>query len=309
MSGRAVITGGTGFIGAAVVSRMLQLGWKVTILTRPESNLERLASLSGLEVIGYSGVNDAAITQRLRDRRPDVFIHCAWRGVAGDDRDEKFQVLDNLTMSLTAVEWAAAAGCRQWIGIGSQAEYGNLNRRIDETAHPRPTTMYGKAKLAAGIATLALCEAHGMRGVWFRVFSTYGPSDSPRWFIPYVIREFLAGRRPRLTACEQRWDYLFIRDAAEAMATAAEQSAHGVFNLGSGHTRALREYVQVIAQELGTTIVPDYGAKPYRPDQVMHLEADTTRFSTATGWAPKTSFETGIRETIAFERRRSGVFG
>lgn len=127
MSHHAVITGATGFIGASIASAMLGRGWKVTVLVRPHSSLERLATVSGHSVVTYSELDDVALRDRLGALKPDVFVHCAWRGVGGGERNEAFQILDNVPMTMTAVELAAAAGCVQWIGLGSQAEYGNLN--------------------------------------------------------------------------------------------------------------------------------------------------------------------------------------
>lgn len=137
------------------------------------------------------------------------------------------------------------------------------------------------------------------------MFSTYGPADSPRWLLPYVIGELLAGRRPRLTKCEQKWDYLYVDDAARAVVAAVEGSASGVFNLGSGRSLPLRDYIEAIGRELDCAMEPDYGAVPYRPDQVMHLEADISRLTGVTGWMPSSSLAEGIRDTVAFERGRA----
>ena len=55
---------------------------------------------------------------------------------------------------------------------------------------------------------------------------------------------------------------------------------------------------------MGTGIVPEYGALPYRADQVMHLEADISRLTAATGWRPVTDLVEGLAATVDFERRR-----
>lgn len=301
---RVIMTGATGFIGSAILAELLARGDRVTVLLRPDSSRERLAGLNGFESLTYTELLDEEIVSALRDSSPDIFIHCAWRGVGGQDRNEAFQITDNLPMTLDAVELAAASGCRQWIGLGSQAEYGNQNRRLAEDAPLRPTTVYGKAKLAAGVAARALCEANGIAGSWLRVFSTYGPADAPHWFLPYVIQEFLAGRAPKLTKCEQLWDYLYVEDAARAVCVIADGTTGGVFNLGSGSSRPLSDYIESIRNALGTSIEPLYGAVAYRPDQVMHLEANITRLTEATGWIPVVSLEQGIRNIIAFELAR-----
>lgn len=299
-----VITGATGFIGAAVLIELLARGSRVTVLLRSDSDLSRLTSITGFETLRYSRLFDGETVRMLGEEKPDILIHCGWRGVGGAERNEVFQITENLPATLEAVELAAATGCRQWIGLGSQAEYGSPNCRINEDAPLRPTTLYGKAKLAAGVAAMALCEARQMAGVWLRLFSTYGPGDAPHWFIPYVIEEFLAGRVPKLTRCEQLWDYLYVKDAARAVVAVADGTSGGVFNLGSGAARPLKDYIEAIRLALGSAIEPAYGAIPYRPDQVMHLESDVSRLMEFTRWRPQVSLDEGIRATVAFERQR-----
>ena len=298
------ITGATGFIGAAVVAELLAGGAHVTVLLRADSNCARLAAMKGFKVLTYSTLLSEETIHALSEQQPDIFIHCAWRGVGGNQRNEAFQIIGNIPLTIDSVELAATVGCSQWIGLGSQAEYGNQDRRMNEYCPLQPTTVYGKAKLAAGVAALALCDTHKMAGVWLRVFSTYGPADAPHWFIPYVIQEFLGGRTPKLTKCQQLWDYLYVTDAARAIIATATSSTSGVFNLGSGLSRPLKDYIEVIRSELGSSLEPAYGVVQYRPDQVMHLEADITRLTAATGWRPHTDITQGIRACIVFESKR-----
>jgi nucleoside-diphosphate-sugar epimerase len=288
MSHHAVITGASGFIGAATVSELIASGHQVTVLLRNESNASRLKPINGLKFVYYTSLADNNILASLKGSQPEIFIHCAWRGVGGQDRNEVFQITDNIRMSMDSVELAASLGCYRWVGLGSQAEYGNQNRRLDENAPLLATSLYGKSKLATGIACLALAEAKGISGAWIRVFSTYGPGDSPHWFLQYVLREFRAARAPELTECTQLWDYLHVTDAARAIvATAITRQAVGNFNLGSGKALPLRFWLELLRNAIKCPIQPKYGAVHFRPDQVMHLEADISRIVEATGWSPK----------------------
>lgn len=305
MQSHAVITGGTGFIGRAIVREWLARGGRVTVLMREESDASCYSNFDVITKVTYKRLCSRETIAAIADQSPDVFIHCAWRGVSGRDRNEPFQVTENLPLTVEAAELAHAVGCRQWIGLGSQAEYGNQNRRLAEDVPACPTTLYGKSKWAAGIATLGLCEAYGMIGTWLRVFSIYGPGDAPNWFIPYVTQEFFSGRKPRLTHCEQLWDYLHVQDAARGVVAAAEKSASGVFNLGSGTSRPLREIVEMIRQEMKCGTTPEYGAISYRPDQIMHLEANISKICSITGWKPTVDFRVGLAETIETELKRS----
>jgi UDP-glucose 4-epimerase len=297
------LTGATGFVGAAVLAELTACGGRPLVLLRPGTDRRRIAALKEYEAFSFERLDDPKLAEQLRGHRPATLIHCAWRGVAGRERNEPHQITENLPLAIDSVKLAIACGCTQWIGLGSQAEYGNLNRVMDETAPTLPTTIYGKSKLAASVATLALCEAAGLAGAWLRVFSTYGPGDAPKWLIPFVIREFLSARPPQLTRCEQYWDYLYVTDAARAILSAADGKTTGIFNLGSGEARPLKEIIEMVREELATTLEPDYGALAYRPDQVMRLHADVTRLRAATGWRPRVSLAEGLRKTIEWEKK------
>ena len=298
-----VLTGATGFIGSAVLAELIRRQIRPVVLLRPESNRRRLPKLVEGKTIIFSKFDEAALGKNLRAERPMVFIHCAWRGVGGEERNADFQLAENVPMTLASVKLAVACGCRQWIGLGSQAEYGNANRILDESAPTLPTTQYGKAKLAAGREALAVCASAGIAGAWLRVFSTYGPGDHPHWMIPQVIRELLQGRAPQVTRCEQQWDYLFVADAARAIAGVADGKISGIFNLGSGQARPLKQIIEMIRAELHSPVLPAYGAIPYRPDQVMHLQANIGKLHAATGWMPEVSLEEGIHQTVVWEKK------
>jgi nucleoside-diphosphate-sugar epimerase len=303
-SSTVVLTGATGFIGSAVLAELHSRKIPTVVLLRPDSDRNRLPKLPEEDKIIYTRFDAPEVMKKLVARQPSIFIHCAWRGVGGQDRNADFQFSENVPLTLATVNLAASIDCRQWIGLGSQAEYGNANRILDENVPALPTTLYGKAKLAAGNESLALCKAKNIEGVWLRVFSTYGPGDHPHWMIPHVIREFLNGRVPQVTKCEQKWDYLFVRDTACAIASVADEKISGVFNLGSGEARPLKEILEMIRTELKTPIQPAYGAIPYRPDQVMHLQSDISKLRAVTGWMPQVKLEDGLRETVAFEKKR-----
>ena len=123
--------------------------------------------------------------------------------------------------------------------------------------------------------------------------------DEPTWFIPYIITELKKGNVPKLTNCEQLWDYLYVEDAANAILSVVYQRASGIFNIGSGQAVSLKSVVELIRKSVASDAVIDYGAVPYRPDQVMHLEADTSRIRQATGWTPSVTLKDGIERMIS----------
>lgn len=301
---RVLLTGASGFVGAYTLRALLRHGAEVTLLLREGSELWRIAGLAKPEMIcraDLRGFDRSA----ARSFQADVVIHSAWAGVGNKLRNDPSQIDENLGPTIDFFRACAERGCKHFIGIGSQAEYGPLNRKITENDPPRPTTLYGATKLATSILLRQLCDQSNIRFAWLRIFSTYGPMEDPGWLIPYLTRSLLRGERPSLTGCEQRWDYLYGADLGEAIAAVARApEAKGVFNLGSGQVYTLRRIVETIRDMIDPRLPLGVGEVPYRPDQVMHLEADITRLQEATGWSPATSLETGLRESVRWWREQ-----
>ena len=301
---RILLTGATGFLGSYVLKHLLALGHhEVAIFVRPESNTWRIDHLvNRVRRISASLDKLSSVSGDFFAFRPDTIIHLAWSGVGNRFRNDLAQ-MDNVRAAVNWIELAREVGATTWISSGSQAEYGPVQGVIDEGKPTRPTTLYGIAKLSTCMFAEHLCADAGIRFGWLRVFSTYGPMDDPSWMIPYLILKLLNREKPSLTPGTQTWDYLHAEDAARAIvAVAACGSASGVFNLGSGRPRRIREIVESIRDQINPALPLGFGEVPFRPDQVMHLEADVSRLHDQTGWSPQIKFEQGIAETVAWFR-------
>jgi nucleoside-diphosphate-sugar epimerase len=148
-----------------------------------------------------------------------------------------------------------------------------------------------------------LCESAGTRYVWLRLLATYGPKDDPRHLIPSTILKLLAAETPSLTAGEQRWDYLYVEDAAEALYEVAMNSrAQGVFNLGSGEVWSVRRIVERIRGLIDPNLPLGFGEAPYRADQVMHLQADISKLRREIDWRPRMNMDEGLKRTVEWHR-------
>ncbi|MBB5375778.1 nucleoside-diphosphate-sugar epimerase [Deinococcus metalli] len=308
---RVFVTGATGHLGRAAVRAFVEAGCTTAVLVRPDR--ERGASLPEwpeLTVIGGDLHDVAAFAPALHAFAPDVVVHLAWFGVGNGLHDDPRQVHQNLTGSLELLEASASAGARTFVGLGSQAEYGLPGGVLTEELLLEPITLYGAVKASVGLVGARLASSLGLRFVWLRLLATYGPFDDPRHLIPFVIDEYLAGRVPELTAGEQLWDYLYVDDAARALVRVAQsQRAQGIFNLASGTSRTVASVVTAIRDLIGPELPLGLGARPYASNQIMRLEADISRLSGATGWAPTTTLEAGLVQTLAWHRAQHSAAG
>jgi len=294
-----LVTGATGFLGAYLLRRLSGEDVTVAILVRPQSDRWRIQDLCKnlVEIVGDLRYPQD-IVKDIKAFGPDTVIHLAWFGVLNPYRNDLSQ-LDNISYSISLLRVVYEAGCKTWIGLGSQAEYGPLNMRITENSPTRPSTLYGAAKLCTCLMSKYLCGHLDLRFVWLRLFSAYGPMDDPGWMIPSLILTLLRGERPALTEGAQRWDYLYVTDVVDAIfLSMITPNASGVFNLGSGKTYTVRSIAEQIRDLIDPELPLGFGEVPYRPDQVMHLEAEISRLRQATGWTPRINLQEGLRRTV-----------
>jgi UDP-glucose 4-epimerase len=304
---RALVTGATGFVGSHLTELLVRHGHAVAILRRPGSDPWRLRDvLPAVTDIAADLADVGAAEPAVAAFAPDVVFHLAWHGVGNRHRNDEDQIDRNLTASIGVLRLAARCGCRTFVGLGSQGEYGPRNRTMDESEPTEPTTLYGVAKLCTYLLCKQLAARHEMRFAWLRLFSSYGPKNDPNWMVPYLIRSLLARERPALTAGEQVWDLIHVADAAEAIyRVAATPAAEGVYNLGSGEAHTIRSIVERIRDLIDPSLPLGFGEVPYRSDQVMHLRADVSRLRAATGWVPATDLDRGLRGTVDYYRQET----
>jgi nucleoside-diphosphate-sugar epimerase len=302
---RMFLTGGTGFIGAETLRLALEAGHEMLVHVRPHSAEQRLVPFAGrLERLDLDLNDGRTLAAALTRYRPEVVLHLAWSGVANNARFDRRQFAENIEPSCTLVEAAAAAGVGAFIGMGSQGEYG-AGSAMREDSLPGPTSLYGAAKIATLYLTQQLAAQAGMRHAWLRLFSTYGPGDNDGWLIPMLVTEMLAGRRPRTTLGTQYWDWLHVEDVARGvLAVATTPTAAGVFNLGSGRASRVRDVVERIRDLAAPGMELVFGEIPFRPDQVMYMQANISRLSEATGWKPRIAIEQGLEATVAWYKDR-----
>ncbi|MBR6679929.1 MAG: NAD(P)-dependent oxidoreductase [Clostridia bacterium] len=300
---KAVITGATGAIGMALIKELSERGDEILVLCRASSaRSRRIPDAANIKKI------DCPLDKMSElelDEKYDAFFHFAWEGTTGDARNDMFLQNRNVKHTLDAVDLAARLGCSVFIGAGSQAEYGRVEGNLNAETPAFPENGYGMAKLCAGQMSRVMCARLGIRHIWTRILSVYGEYDGENSLISFAIGKTLAGERASFTAGEQVWDYLYSGDAAKAMVALAERGRDGgVYCLGSGKKRLLREYLEVLRDTANPEAELGLGDRPYPDKQVMYLCADIDDLVADTGYTPQTVFEDGIKKTIEWYKNK-----
>jgi nucleoside-diphosphate-sugar epimerase len=296
---RAVITGATSMLGLALVNECIANNTYVLAIIRKNSVKRCILPKSELVTVVESDISELKCLAVDSQRSCDTFYHFAWEATGGSQRNDVLAQNRNIGYTLDAVQLAHRLGCGLFIGAGSQAEYGRVEGKISPNMNVSPDSAYGAAKYAAGKLAAIYAGQLGMECIWTRVFSTYGIHDMPSTMIMYCIDSLLKGEKPLLTKCEQQWDYLNCRDAARAFYLLGEKKKHHkIYNIGSGFTRPLSDYVHIIRDIIDPTLHLGIGECDYVPEQVMHLSPDIANLVDDTGFQPKIGFAEGIREII-----------
>jgi nucleoside-diphosphate-sugar epimerase len=136
----------------------------------------------------------------------------------------------------------------------------------------------------------------------------FGPHDDKTKFVSNIIDQLLnKSRRIELTPGEQKRDFIYIDDVVEAfMRILSRRDSLGKdflhFEIGTGRLVSIRDFVTAVKKIVGSTdTILDFGALPYRNDEIMESQVDM-RPIMALGWRPQFSLEEGLRRTVAVER-------
>jgi len=301
---RVVINGPTGAIGIALINQCIEQNIEVLALCRRGS--KRISKIPDSHLVKISECSLDELNEYASEVKYDVFYHFAWEGTFGDSRNDMFLQNLNIKYALDAVNLAHRLGCSTFVGAGSQAEYGRVEGKLSAETPTFPENGYGIAKLCAGQMSRVMCGKLGIKHIWTRILSVYGPNDGEHTLVMSTIRKLMNGEVPKFTKGEQIWDFLYSGDAAEALLLMAEKGTHGkLYSLGSGVGKPLCEFIKEIRDTIDPSASVEFGAIPYNENQVMYLVADIDELKKDTGFTPKTEFIQGVRQIVESLRSES----
>lgn len=290
-----VIHGASSFIGKNLLRNLQSRNFRLIVLARENSKID--TGDSDISIIRYNRNIDEIDPAKIHADKP-VFFEFCWQGVFGDERNQIEQITVNIPLIINSVRFANSIGVKHWIGLGSQAEYGNLNKRISEEDVCRPTSLYGKAKLISSDISASLCRHYQIEHSWLRLFSVYGPEDNHDWLIPYLVKTMKRNGAVNVTMAEQYWDYLYIDDMIQALKKLVFSKGIGIVNIGSGKSVQIRTIIERLKTILKSGSTINYGAVSYQKDQVMFMEADISRISGLLNWEPEFDIEMGLTRML-----------
>ena len=304
MSGKALVSGGGGFIGSNLVRALLARGDDVRVLdnfsTGNRANLEGLdVEVVEGELRSYERVHNAV-------RGVDVVFHLGALGsVPRSVQDPLTSSAVNVEGTLNVLLAARDENVRRVVFSSSSSVYGTRRELpVTEETPPDPISPYGVAKLAAERYCVSFSRVYeSFESVVLRYFNVFGPRQSPHSQYAAVIPLFVSAieRGDPITVFgdgEQSRDFTFVENVVDATIRAAEvPAANGrMFNVSAGRPATINE----LADALGRIMQRDVEKRfaPDRPGDIRNSWADISAAREVLGYEPRVDLEEGLRRTI-----------
>ena len=302
-----LVTGGAGFLGSALVRRLVALGHSVRVLD--DLSAGDPARLPPEASFARGDVNDVPRLWSLL-QGVDCVYHLAARVSVPESRHfPRDYNLVNVGGTVSLLEAMHQVGVRRLVFASSGAIYGNqAEQPVHEGLPPNPLSPYAVSKLAAEQYICTISRLWGIEAVCLRIFNAYGPGQQLPAAHPPVIPQFL---RQALSGGSlvvhgdgtQTRDFVYVDDVVEALVRAASVPAPTcqVVNVGSGVETSINALIDVIAEVTGT--------KPHRlyvgeqSSGVGRLAADLTRARQVLDYAPRVFLPEGLRRILTEDAR------
>lgn len=328
---KVLVTGGTGFTGAALVRRLIGVGHDVVVLDCKEGiQLDSLKSL-GADVRFGSITDPSAVDACMRGVGVVHHVAAAFREV--DEPDEYFREV-NVTGTRTVLEAAARHGVRKFVYCSTCGVHGDVRAPpADENAPITPADYYQKTKWLAELEVRRFAE-DGLNSVILRPCALYGPGDPGRFRM--LFQRVASGRFPLFGGGQVQYHTLFIENFVDALMSAMEEGR------GTGGTylvadeecytieRLVREVASVLRVELKFIRLPlaplvlagnimEKACKPLgvsppifprRVDWYRQNRAfDISRAKRELGYRPRVSLREGLERAASWYREHGFLNG
>lgn len=301
---KAVVTGGTGFLGRHLIDHLVECGYSVYAVVRPNSkNLSSLPCHSYVHPV-FCELNDLEKHMELFPEKCDVFFHFAWGGVNREQIDSYDVHYDNIIYSLCCVRTAIKLGCAAFVDAGSRIEYGRVDGYFKEDMPCNPLVAYGRAKIEFSEQAKQLCKGTNCRFLHARIYSVYGVDDHPWSLIYTCVTKMLRNESIDLSACQHKWNFMAVEDTADLLLTLYEQMGkipeddNCIFNVATDDIRPLRQFVESIKRLSDSCSELRFGAFKQGSESAMSIMPDMSKVTRIFGWQPKVTFEEGIHKMI-----------
>lgn len=303
---RILVTGGAGFIGRWVVSKLLELGHLVIAIDNLSNgsmaNLDEFTKYNNFKFYKEDVLNKINISNLFLKEEPDVCIHLAGLINVQESLENPKKAIDNNMIGTFNI----LEGCKKkftrlvLIGTCMVYDFANIKNSIDEEHPIKPLSPYAASKLSAEYLALSYYYGYGLPITILRPFNTYGPHQKGNLeggVVSVFIKRALKGE-PLLIYGDgvQTRDLLYVEDCATFIVNAAfsDLSIGEIINAGSGKDISINDLAKMIScGRSEIKHVPHH----HPHSEIAKLICNYSKANEMLNWNPKISLDEGIKKT------------
>lgn len=294
-----VVTGGSGFIGRAVVAAFRNRGARVTVVDRaaPVTDDEGVTHIQG--ELADPEVRDAAVATGT-----DGIVHlAALTSVLRSVETPAETYETNVAVTHELLELARVRQVPRFVLASTNAVVGDVGTAtITEDLPPRPLTPYGATKAACEMLLAGYAGAYGIATCALRFTNVYGPGMSHKdSFVPRLMRAALSGDGVRVYGDgRQRRDLVNLDDVVRGILLAWDARYSGRAILGSGHSISVLELIEAVRAATGAALPAEHVPAP--DGEMPAVVVDVSRSAETIGYRPAVSLSDGLAEVWRYFR-------
>jgi UDP-glucuronate 4-epimerase len=316
---KILVTGGAGFIGSHLAERLLREGKRLAIVDNLDDYYDPDLKRANLNEVWASGrceffavdIRDTAkLREVLASFQPEAVVHLAARpGVRPSFLQPDEYLSINVLGTARLLEISRQNGVRRFVFGSSSSVYGQSSPAPfrEDASTTRPLSIYAATKMSGESLAYTYAQTYPLSVICLRLFTVFGPRQRPDLAIRKFAGLILRGAEvPLYGEGRLERDFTYVDDIVDGIVSALDApGAFDIFNLGSSRPVRLNYMVETLAQALGKPVRRKFLPTP--PGEMLLTHADLTKARQVLGYAPKISFEDGIRRFARWFQERVQV--
>ena len=285
-----LLTGGTGYLGSKILKQLVDNGYNIILLKRSFSNPVRIKEYIN-KIISYD-IDLVPLERIFSENTVDTIVHCATNYGRGEN-DPLHVIEANLLLPLKLLELGKKYHVKSFINTDTI-----LDKRIN---------YYSLSKKQFKDWLIVYKQDYTCVNVLLEHF--YGAGDDSTKFVTYIIHNLLKNvDKIDLTRGEQKRDFIYIDDVVDAFVKIINSLDNFnrdfyEFEIGTNHPLSIKQFVELAKQLSGNKhTLLNFGALPYRENEVMNYNVNTSEISKL-GWKCNSTVEEGLKTMIELEKQ------
>jgi UDP-glucose 4-epimerase len=300
---KTVVTGGAGFIGSAVVPRLMKEGYDIFVIDNLSFGSREFISISD-DHFFLADIRDYDQLKLAFDKiDPEIVIHLAAIHFIPYCNQHPYEAADtNIRGTMNVLRASSRLKrLKRFFFASTAAVYPIYDEAISENHELNPLDIYGLSKLTGEHLCREFYLERAIDTTVCRFFNAFGPNETNPHLIPEIEKQLQDGSRIiKLGNLTPRRDFIHTFDMANAFRHLLElkDSGYETFNLGRGIEYSVVDIVKSFEKQLNQKVEIEIEPARVRKVEREHLLADVTKLKEYTGWMPEWDIDEGIRNLV-----------